>query len=65
MAVQISGWVDCVALNLLDELQLQPGIAKPGWVAALVDGVAVVGAKNEALIAGRVPHVRTSVHGPN
>jgi hypothetical protein len=27
-------------------------------------GVAVVGAKNEALFLGRVPHVRPSVHGP-
>ena len=27
-------------------------------------GVAVVGAKNEALFPGRVPHVSPSVHGP-
>jgi hypothetical protein len=27
-------------------------------------GVAVVGAKNEALFPGRVPHVRTGVRGP-
>jgi hypothetical protein len=27
-------------------------------------GVAVVGAKNEALFPGRVPHVRPRVHGP-
>jgi hypothetical protein len=33
-AVQISGLVDSVALILLDELQLQPGTAKPGWGSA-------------------------------
>ena len=27
-------------------------------------GGAAVGAKNEALFPGRVPHVRPSVHGP-
>jgi len=27
-------------------------------------GVAVIGAKNEALFPGRLPHVRLSVHGP-
>jgi hypothetical protein len=34
-------------------------------LATLVEfiGVAVVGAKNEALFPGRVPHVRPSVHG--
>jgi hypothetical protein len=50
---------------LLDELQLQTGFAKPGWVATFVEFVcvAVVGAKTEALFPGRVPHVRPSVHG--
>jgi hypothetical protein len=33
-AVQISGLVDSVALILLDELQLQPGVAKAGWGSA-------------------------------
>ena len=49
----------------MDELQLQAGFAKPGWVATFAEFVciAVVGAKTEALFPGRVPHVRPSVHG--
>jgi len=56
---------DSVGLILLDELQLQTGFAKPGWVPTFAEfvGVAVVGAKTEALFPGRVPHVRPSVHG--
>jgi hypothetical protein len=52
-------------LILLDDLQLQTSICEPGWLATFVEfiGVAVVGAKNEALFPGRVPHVRPSVHG--
>jgi hypothetical protein len=46
-----------VGLILLDELQLQTGFAKSGWVATFVKfvGVAVMGAKTEALFPGRVP----------
>ena len=64
-AVQISELFGSVGLILLDELQLQAGFAKPGWVATFAEfvGVAVVGAKTEALFPGRVPHVRPSVHG--
>src|SRR6266851_4500541 len=64
-AVQISELFGSVGLILLDELQLQTGFAKSGWVATFVEfvGVAVVGAKTEALFPGRVPHVRPSVHG--
>jgi len=48
---------DSVGLILLDELQLQTGFAKPGWVPTFAEfvGVAVVGAKTEALFPGRVP----------
>ena len=64
-AVQISELFGSVGLILLDELRRQTSICEPGWLATFVEviGVAVVGAKNEALFPGRVPHVRPSVHG--
>src|ERR1700731_158421 len=64
-AVQISELFGSVGLILLDELQLQTSICEPGLLATFLEfiAVAVVGAKNEPLFPGRVPHFRQSVHG--
>jgi hypothetical protein len=62
---ELSELFGSVGLILLDELQLQTGFAKPGWVATFAEfvGVAVVGAKTEALSAARVLNVRPTCPG--